>query len=220
MPPSMQTGFAGFILAGGRSQRFGSDKALAVFRGRPLICYPIAALREIGISPAIVAPHADRYREWCAEAVTSERPGLGPIEGVRAALLASSSGWAFILSVDMPLVGPGLLEALRSRAESLPRLDAICFVDSKGRRHPFPGLYNRSLIALFNEPEGGEEAAPASARGGLAGAEFDSPLQGDGSMQSLLDAARAEFVGPRDVVGSIDLEIALLNVNRSADFPI
>ena len=43
------------ILAGGRSRRMGTDKALVEFRGEPLIARPIAAARAAGLEPVAVA---------------------------------------------------------------------------------------------------------------------------------------------------------------------
>lgn len=89
----------GAILAGGRSSRFGSDKALALMPdGRTLLDYAIAAL----------APHV-------AQVVICGRPGgladrpqpdLGPLGGLNAALHhARANGFAGVLSsgCDMPI---------------------------------------------------------------------------------------------------------------------
>ena len=77
----------GAVLAGGLSQRFGSDKALAVWRDEPLIAHVIAAL----------APHCETVvvcgREWPGyESLTDlPAPGLGPLGGLCAALAAAEA---------------------------------------------------------------------------------------------------------------------------------
>lgn len=97
----------GAILAGGRSRRFGSDKALALLPdGRTLLDHAMA-----GLAP------------YVAEVVTCGRPGgladrpapdLGPLGGLNAALHhARARGFAGVLSsgCDMP-VYPAVLPAL------------------------------------------------------------------------------------------------------------
>jgi len=71
----------GAVLAGGRSSRFGSDKALAMLEGRPLIVHAIEAL----------AAHADTVvscgREWPGLVSIDDSPsGHGPLAGLNAAL--------------------------------------------------------------------------------------------------------------------------------------
>lgn len=72
----------GAVLAGGRSRRFGSDKALAMLEGRPLIAHAIDAL----------AAHADKVvscgRPWPGLVSIPDNPagGHGPLAGLNAAL--------------------------------------------------------------------------------------------------------------------------------------
>ncbi|MDM7914318.1 MAG: NTP transferase domain-containing protein, partial [Candidatus Eisenbacteria bacterium] len=77
---------SGFVLAGGASRRFGSNKALATHRGRSLLALALRAMRELNIHPRIVAPDPAPFRRYRAPVLTGERPGLGPVEGVRVAL--------------------------------------------------------------------------------------------------------------------------------------
>ncbi|MER3453356.1 MAG: hypothetical protein C4344_06940 [Acidimicrobiia bacterium] len=40
--------FSGAVLTGGRSSRMGRDKAFVALGGRPLVTYPVGALRMAG----------------------------------------------------------------------------------------------------------------------------------------------------------------------------
>ena len=42
-------GIIGAVLAGGRGRRIGRDKAMVELDGRPLISYPVGALRSAGL---------------------------------------------------------------------------------------------------------------------------------------------------------------------------
>ena len=88
----------GAVIAGGRSTRFGSDKALAMIGGERLIDRTIAALD----------PQVDRLvvcgREWPGCLSLADRPqaGLGPLGGLAAALrYARLCGFAKLLSVPV-----------------------------------------------------------------------------------------------------------------------
>ena len=91
----------GAVLAGGRSRRFGSDKANALLDGRSLIDRAIAGL----------APQVDAVivcgREMPGFVSMADRPAadLGPLGGLNAALHhASEHGYAAVVSVpcDVP----------------------------------------------------------------------------------------------------------------------
>lgn len=105
------TRILGAILAGGRSRRFGSDKALALLDGVTLIDRAIAAL----------APQVEAVlicgREVPGRLSVADRPGpdLGPLGGVAAALtyaLANGYGAVVTMPCDMPSLPADLVERL------------------------------------------------------------------------------------------------------------
>jgi molybdenum cofactor guanylyltransferase len=188
----------GYVLAGGRSSRFGGDKALAIAGGRTLLSRALGALRGVGLEPTIVSPRAETYARYRAGRLTRERPDQGPVEGVRVALEECAFPWALILSVDMPGVMPVCLDALLARAASaLTDARAFCFRDAGGRRHPFPGLYDRRLADALR----GWPRRPGGVR----------------SMQDLLDLARVRSFTQEELPQPVDLKRVLRNVNRPAD---
>ena len=88
----------GVILAGGKSQRFGSDKALARVDGKALIEHAVLAL-----SPQVNAL-AISGRPWGAVPVIEDypAPGLGPLGGLAGALrYAGARGFDHVLSVPV-----------------------------------------------------------------------------------------------------------------------
>jgi molybdenum cofactor guanylyltransferase len=87
----MGENITGLILAGGKSSRFGSDKALAFLGGRSLLERATSALRpwtsEIAISAASASP-AEAEAHRLGFAVVPDRAGLvgGPLAGILAGL--------------------------------------------------------------------------------------------------------------------------------------
>lgn len=105
----------GAVLAGGRSRRFGSDKAVALLDGRPLIVHAIAALEQ-RVDAVIVCG-----RDWGDWVPDRPGPDLGPLGGLNAALHAAAGrGFDAVLSVPcdvvalplLPFVGAGYAEEM------------------------------------------------------------------------------------------------------------
>lgn len=97
----------GAVLAGGESRRFGSDKALALLEGRPLIEHAMAAL----------ARQAEAVILCGREGGVPDRPGpgLGPLGGINAAIHeAAARGCDAVLTCgcDVPLLPADLVERL------------------------------------------------------------------------------------------------------------
>lgn len=93
----------GAVLCGGRSSRFGSDKALAPFGSSTVGERVVAAMREAGIDPvvAIGGQVSDRLR---VPTVPDLRPGDGPLGGLATALLWARRGWVLLVPCDVPLL--------------------------------------------------------------------------------------------------------------------
>ena len=136
----------GFILAGGRSSRFGSDKALATWQGKPLLAYAIDALKALDLTPRIVGRDPLPYLQHACVFVMSERPDQGPLEGIRVALRSASRELALALSADMPLVRK---HHLRRLIDAVVPGNAVVYVSGDGIRHPFPGIYPGSALPVI-----------------------------------------------------------------------
>jgi molybdopterin-guanine dinucleotide biosynthesis protein A len=107
----------GAVLAGGRSSRFGSDKALAEWNGRPLLAHAAEALAA-QCETVIVCG-----REWPGLVSLPDRPepDLGPLGGLNAALRhALVNGFDAVLSVgcDTPVLPTDLAARLSAVGEA------------------------------------------------------------------------------------------------------
>lgn len=102
----------GAILIGGRSSRFGSDKAAAMFGGDTLSDHARALLAAVCDDVVLVGGDA---------IPDMPEPNLGPLGGIAAALDdAAERGFASVVTIgcDMPRLPHGLLDALLHRAPS------------------------------------------------------------------------------------------------------
>ena len=106
--------FIGAVLAGGRSTRFGSDKALALLDGERLLDRAVGVLREICPEVVVVSSRVEHDGPGWAR-VSDRRSGMGPLAGVEAALgHAAGMGAAGIvlLACDLPGVEASTLRRL------------------------------------------------------------------------------------------------------------
>ncbi len=92
----------GAILAGGKSSRFGSDKALAILDGQPLIAHVAIALAGQCDAVIVAGRKQDGYTctaDWPA-------PDMGPLAGLAGALYyAADAGFENVLSVGVDNIG-------------------------------------------------------------------------------------------------------------------
>lgn len=127
------TDMLGAVLAGGRSTRFGSDKALAMVDGRTLLDHALATLA--GVTPHV----AVCGRDWPGTLSLPDRPaaGMGPLSGLNAALhhaRALGLPWVLTLACDTPFVPAAALAALLPIART--PLAGACLA-----AHPVVGLW-------------------------------------------------------------------------------
>lgn len=111
---------AGLLLAGGRSSRFGSEKAIAPFGRGVLMDVPLAALRATCEGIAVSARPGSGA---AARAASLGLPCLadapddadGPLAGIRRGLVWADEGgfdWLAIAPCDAPTLGPDLYRLL------------------------------------------------------------------------------------------------------------
>ena len=94
-------GASAIALAGGRSARFGSDKALAIFRGAPLLQAVLRGLRAEFGEVLVVAKRAEPYAAFGARVVL-DRSGLyTPLSGLEADRAAASASAVFCCATDL-----------------------------------------------------------------------------------------------------------------------
>ncbi|HWW57607.1 MAG TPA: molybdenum cofactor guanylyltransferase [Sphingopyxis sp.] len=100
----------GAVLAGGRSTRFGSDKALAMLGGRSLLDHAFAALRPH--CDAVIVVGRGEVADW-------PRGDMGPLGGIAGALIhAADRGFDQLLTAPVDCVR--LPDDLRALLEPAP----------------------------------------------------------------------------------------------------
>ena len=93
-----------YILAGGRSSRFGSDKARLELDGQPIILRLADMLKPVAQRLVVVADLAATYADLGMPIITDRVHGRGPVGGLDAVLAdrlaVEGPGWVLLVACD------------------------------------------------------------------------------------------------------------------------
>ncbi|MCO5222355.1 MAG: molybdenum cofactor guanylyltransferase [Thermomicrobiales bacterium] len=134
------------VLAGGRSSRFGSDKAMLRLEtgGPPLIQIVVDTVRLLSRDVFIVG-HS-RYARLVPDVpvVPDETPDSGPLAAIGSALRASAHPRTLVVACDMPCLSIPLLRRMTAIQTDA---DVIVPQTTDGRFHPLHAIYRTSALA-------------------------------------------------------------------------
>ena len=150
----MQPDVLGMVIAGGRSTRFGGEKAVARFQGRPLLSWAVERLSAVSAEVAVNArPETETAALAAAEGLqvlhdASGDPD-GPLAGVKAGLAWAQTGGASALAVspcDAPLLPADLFVRLLQAADG----GAAMAVTDEGRQ-PLCAVWPVSALPVLTD---------------------------------------------------------------------
>jgi molybdenum cofactor guanylyltransferase len=139
-------GISGFILAGGKSRRMGTDKALLMFQEKPLLLHMISLIEPLCEKVAISGQNSD-YISFGIEMVPDLYSECGPIAGIFSALRYTGSDWNLLVSVDVPFVNDELFNVLIS---NIGESDCVIPKHISGVE-PLIALYNRRTLPVIEK---------------------------------------------------------------------
>lgn len=133
---------AGYVLVGGKSSRFGQDKALLEWRGRPLAAHAARTVQSAAGSATLVGS-AEKYQHLGYRVIPDPVDGFGPLAGLLAALDDSASEWNLVVACDMPYLTTEFLGFLIVRARE-SAADVLLPVGLDGMTEPLCAVYSLS----------------------------------------------------------------------------
>lgn len=142
----------GAILCGGRSSRFGTDKALADVGGRPMAASIVEALRAGGADP-VIAVGGTAGARLAIPTVPDRSPGQGPLAALATTLTWARAGLVVVTACDLPLLTASEVAALIEAAG--PDRAAVATVD--GMPQPaltcWPAGFGPAIVAMVERGE-------------------------------------------------------------------
>jgi molybdopterin-guanine dinucleotide biosynthesis protein A len=135
----------GIILAGGRSLRFGEDKAFVKLGKVTLIEYLIGLLSPVFDQLIVVANDSARLKNYPVTVIEDVFKGIGPLGGIYSGLLESKSDFSFVFACDMPLIRPSLIKYMQSVSADvvIPRV--------RDKVEPLHAIYSKKCLPAIEE---------------------------------------------------------------------
>jgi molybdenum cofactor guanylyltransferase len=144
------------ILAGGRSSRMGTPKALLPFDGIPLIVHIVDTLRGMFDDAIVVAGAAQSLPPLNARIVHDEVAFQGPVAGIYYGVRAATSDLSFVTSCDSAFLNPALISHLVATAAD----HDVVVPHWGGRYQPLHAVYRKSVLPFLEEQLARNELRP------------------------------------------------------------
>jgi molybdopterin-guanine dinucleotide biosynthesis protein MobB len=186
-----QSPFSIAVLAGGESSRMGSNKALKMLSGKPVISHLLDSLKPLSQDVFITARDVAPYEDLGFPIRGDLYAQKAALVGIYSSLAASGNDWCFTVACDMPFAEPSLVMML---AELAHGHDAVVPVSQRGME-PLHAFYSRACLArMRHRIETGELA-----------------------LHDLLDSLDVRYVDLVEMAPLCDPNMVFLNVNTVVD---
>jgi molybdenum cofactor guanylyltransferase len=195
----MHADVTGIILAGGKSLRLGSDKALLKIGDKTVIERIAELMTSIFAKNLLSVDAPGAYAFLNIPMVEDFYHDAGPLGGLHAALGRSTTARNFIISCDMPLICREMIEYFASCKSA----KQVVIARAAGRLQLLPGILDKSLLPLLDEML---EKSPNGPSG----------KNRDLSLYALFERAASEIIDPSTLPSYRD-EI-FINMNSKADY--
>ena len=130
------------ILAGGKSNRMGKNKALMKINGKTFLEILLDEFKEY--SDIIVSQAYDNeYKLTGCRFVSDEENEKGPLEGICRILEAAENEYVFICAADMPFLKKELADFL---SQFISKDIDCCCIDDGERLHPLCAIYSKRVV--------------------------------------------------------------------------
>ena len=98
------------VLVGGKSRRYGRNKALEIFQGEPLIDRQLRKVQSLFTEVLVITNEPGDYLHLEVTLLRDVIPGLGPLGGIYTGLLFAQGKSVFVTACDMPFLQPAVVK--------------------------------------------------------------------------------------------------------------
>ena len=133
------------VLAGGKSSRMGSDKALLLYNNKTFLEHVVFAIQPLVDQVLIISDNPKHKINNCLT-IPDLIKNVGPIGGIYTGLIHTKTENNLVLSCDIPLVQTSILKLIIKNNE--PDKEVVQLIDDKNRM-PLIALYKKRLAPYF-----------------------------------------------------------------------
>ena len=139
------TDIGAIILAGGKSKRFGTDKALYPYKGKPLIRTVIEIVKKI-TDKIIIVTNSPKKMEFINYPKYKDLiPGSGSLGGIYTGLYYSNAKVNIVLPCDMPYVSAACIKFLIDNTNG----NDITVPFHKNMLEPLCAIYSKKCLPFI-----------------------------------------------------------------------
>ncbi len=135
----------GIVLSGGRGRRISASKGLLQIEGEPVIQIILGKLAEVFTDLIIVTNSPCEYEAFGVRCVEDLVAGKGPLGGIYSGLVASDTGYSFVVANDMPFLDSDLIRHVVDRRDGfqavVPRIGSLV--------EPLHALYSKGCVQVI-----------------------------------------------------------------------
>ncbi len=128
---------SGVVLAGGKSRRFGQDKGLYPFRGKPLVMHALKILRPHCDELLISTNNPEGFKAFGVKTIKDIHPDCGPLGGIHSGLTCAGGDLIALIPCDTPFVPSSLYTFL------------LHHIGSHQAIMPTHGKYTEPMCAIY-----------------------------------------------------------------------
>lgn len=136
----------GVVLAGGKSERMGNNKALLTLDNKTFIASVTDVLKACFRETIIISNKQEEYTSLGCPIFSDIFKNVGPLAGIQSALMNSKTETVFIFSCDTPMVNTNMIEYLLGCHTQ----ELILIVKYKNQIQPLFGVYSKRLLDKLN----------------------------------------------------------------------
>jgi molybdopterin-guanine dinucleotide biosynthesis protein A len=141
----MYPDITGVILAGGKSSRMGTNKALLQINGKPIIEQIADLLKSLFSKVIVITNSPEEYPFLNLPLFQDVFKHRGPMGGIHSGLFNSETENIFVVPCDAPFINREIIEKILS-AQSKHKIK-ICY--AAGFLQPLTGIYSKEHLKEF-----------------------------------------------------------------------